>query len=100
MDLGQAVWLSETYCKPSGVWPECIIPNIQNALDIWTAEYGTAEKSRITRILGIQTGWHDVSNRMAHTMNINSFDAIAPTYYFGISESQIHFWTILAVELQ
>lgn len=84
--FGQAVWLSETYCKPSGVWPECIVPNIQNALDIWTAEYGTAEKSRITRILGIQTGWHDVSNRMAHTMNINSFDAIAPTYYFGISE--------------
>jgi len=83
--FGQAVWLDENFCKPVGTWPECYVPAIQNALDVWTSVYAN-ELSKITRILGAFTGWYDVSNRVAMTMNANSFDAIAPTYYFGISE--------------
>ena len=83
--FGQTVWLDEKFCKPSGTWPECYVPAIQRALDVWTAEYGS-EINRVTRVLGAFTGWYDVSERVANTMRLNSYDAIAPTFYFGLSQ--------------
>ncbi|MBX7163061.1 MAG: hypothetical protein K1X49_05165 [Saprospiraceae bacterium] len=83
--FGQTVWLDENLCKPSGTWPECYVPAIQNALDIWSSVYN-GELRKITRVVGAFTGWYDVSERVANTMRQNSYDAVAPTFYFGLSE--------------
>jgi hypothetical protein len=85
--FGQAQWCYAYGSASSGLpWPECTVQYIQNCLDIWTSEYAT-DLSKITRAVGIQTGWLDVAQRVAFNMVPNSFDAIAPTYYFGLGES-------------
>ena len=82
--FGQANW-SYTYgAAATGLsWPECIVPYIQNCLNRWTLAYGN-DVGRIKRAVGLQTGWADVSRRIVYNLNPNSFDVIAPTYYFGL----------------
>ncbi|MDW8272557.1 MAG: hypothetical protein RML15_09145 [Bacteroidota bacterium] len=85
--FGQSHWLWQRYrCEQGGnYWPECLVPAIQQALDIWTEEFA-GQLHRITRAVGMFTSWLDVSRRIAVNLRPGSFDAVAPTYYFGISE--------------
>ncbi len=85
--FGQANWLYQYGCEDTGAdWPEGIVPYIQNVMNYWTEEY-TGQLNRITRVVGVQTGWLDVSKRIVTNMNPDSYDAIAPTYYFGFGEN-------------
>lgn len=87
--FGQTNWLNHYGCEQKGkLWPEGIVPYIQNCLDIWTNVYGN-DKSRITRVVGLQTAWPDVSQRIANNMRSGSFDAVAPSYYFGLSSEKL-----------
>jgi hypothetical protein len=87
-------WLfSQTqYCHDNGdqnvPWPERIVPFVQNALDIWTEEFEEAPE-RITRVVGVQMSWQDVSNRIVFNMEPGSFDAFTPAAYFGLSDQSI-----------
>ena len=87
-------WIFEQthYCHDNGdqnvPWPERTVPFIQNALDIWTEEFAD-EPERITRVVGVQLSWQDVSNRVVFNMAPDSFDAFAPAAYFGLSEESI-----------
>jgi hypothetical protein len=85
--FGQTNWAFNYGCTLPGVsWPEGIVPYVQNCLDIWTDVYAD-NLCKITRIVGVQTGWQDVSNRIVYNLTPNSFDAFSPTYYFGLSEA-------------
>lgn len=85
--FAQTQWLNEYGCIQKGVsWPEGIVPYIQNCLDKWTEVYQN-DLSRITRVVGVQVSWQDVSNRIVNNMTPGSFDAITPTYYFGFTEA-------------
>lgn len=82
--FGQAQWLNKYGCEEQGeLWPEGVVPYIQNCLDIWSAVF-TDEMDRITRVAGVQVSWQDVSNRMVTNLTPGSFDAITPTFYFGL----------------
>lgn len=84
--FGQAQWCLKYGEMETGLpWPECTVPFIQNCLDIWTEVYAE-QADRLERVVGIQTGWLDVAQRISFNMRENSFDAISPTYYFGLSE--------------
>ncbi len=84
--FGQTNWCHKYGCVNTGIsWPEGIVPFIQNCLDRWTAVYGS-DINRIKRVVGLQTGWVDVSQRIAYNMIPSSFDVVSPTYYFGLSE--------------
>jgi hypothetical protein len=69
-------------------WPERIVPYIQNALDVFYESW-PGEPSRVKRVLGVQAGYYDVSERIALNMREGSFDLIAPTAYFGFNEAAI-----------
>lgn len=87
--FGQTQWLYHYGCELQGViWPEGIAPYIQNCLDIWTNVYQDSP-NRIIRTIGLQTGWVDVSNRIVTNVQRSSFDAIAPTFYFGLCDSTL-----------
>ena len=84
--FGQTQWLNKYGCELQGVtWPEGIVPYMQNCLDIWSDVFAN-EMDRITRVAGVQASWQDVSNRMVNNLEPNSFDAITPTFYFGLTE--------------
>lgn len=86
--FGQTVWLYDTYNCDVGTnyWPECLVPAIQNNLNIWGQVF-SGQMHRITRVVGMFTSWLDVSRRIAFNLNPSSFEAVSPTYYFGISET-------------
>lgn len=85
--FGQTQWLNQYGCIDEGVaWPEGTAPYIQNCLDLWTTEW-SSQLNCLTRAVGVQTGWLDVAQRVANNVDAASFDAVAGTYYFGISES-------------
>lgn len=69
-------------------WPERCVPIIENALDVFYENW-PGEPSRVKRILGVQVGYYDVSERIALNMREGSFDLIAPTAYFGFNEAAI-----------
>lgn len=84
--FAQAQWCLKYGEIATGLsWPESTVPFIQNCLDIWADVYGD-QIDRLERVVGIQTGWLDVAQRVAFNMEENSFDAISPTYYFGLSD--------------
>ena len=84
--FGQAHWLLKYGCELQGVdWPEGTVPYIQNNLDIWTNVFSD-QPERITRVVGTFTAWLDVSQRIVNNLDPNTFDAVSPTYYFGLSE--------------
>lgn len=84
--FGQAQWLLQYPCEDGiATWPECIIPTIQNTLDIWSNSF-SAEPERIIRVAAFQTGWLDVSERVIYNLRENSFDVISPTFYFSFNE--------------
>ncbi len=84
--FGQTQWLYEYGCLQQGMdWPEGIVPYLQNCLDIWTDVFAGQEE-RIVRVAGLFTAWQDVSNRIVFNLTPGSFDAVAPTFYFGLSE--------------
>lgn len=84
--FGQAQWLNKYGCTTQNkIWPEGIVPYIQNCMDIWTDVFKT-QPYRIVRAVGVQTGWFDVSNRIVSNMKSGSFDAVSPAYYFGLSD--------------
>jgi hypothetical protein len=82
--FGQAQWLN-TFTDQSNPWPERIVPSIQRALDIFTDVFGN-NSPRLRRVVGVQTAWLDVSQRVVFSMRPGSFDAVAPSWYFGLSE--------------
>jgi len=84
--FGQTHWLNKYGCEQTGVsWPEGIVPYVQNCLDIWSGVFD-GELDRLTRVAGVQASWQDVSNRMVENLTPGSYDAITPTFYFGINE--------------
>jgi len=84
--FGQTQWLNKYGCEQQNVsWPEGIVPYVQNCLDIWSNVFEN-EIDRITRVAGVQISWQDVSNRMVNNLRKGSFDAITPTFYFGLTE--------------
>jgi len=84
--FGQTQWLNKYGCELQGTsWPEGIVPYIQNCLDIWSNAFEN-EMDRITRVAGVQVSWQDVSNRIVNNLTAGSFDAITPTFYFGLTE--------------
>ncbi len=84
--FGQTQWLYEYGCVQQNLdWPEGIVPYIQNCLDIWTEAFA-GQEDRLVRVVGLFTAWQDVSNRIVFNLSPGSFDAIAPTFYFGLSE--------------
>lgn len=85
--FGQAKWVDSVYCVAAGAgWPEGFMIPIQNNLDIWTAEYA-GQLGRITRVVGSFTGYRDATKRYTYPLNRSSYDAIAPTFYFGLNEA-------------
>ena len=84
--FGQTQWLNKYGCEMQNIsWPEGIVPYVQNCLDIWSNVFEN-EMDRITRVAGVQISWQDVSNRMINNLREGSFDAITPTFYFGLTE--------------
>ncbi len=84
--FGQTQWLNKYACELKNVdWPEGLVPYVQNCLDIWSTEFA-GETDRITRAVGVHTAWQDVSNRIANNLTPGSFDAISPTFYFGLTD--------------
>jgi hypothetical protein len=68
---------------PATTWPEKLTGNIQDCLDTWTSVWGV-DLPRLTRVVGLQTGWPDVSRRIAFNLRPGSYDAVAPSCYFGL----------------
>jgi hypothetical protein len=86
--FGQTQWLYQIGCVSEGIdWPEGIVPYIQNCLDIWTDTFD-GQTNRLTRVVGVQGAWQDLSNRIVQNLTTGSFDAFAPAAYFGFSESE------------
>ncbi|MFZ4564543.1 MAG: T9SS type A sorting domain-containing protein [Bacteroidales bacterium] len=84
--FGQTIWCYHNGCElQNKTWPEGIVSFIQNCMDIWTNVYG-ADSARIKRVVGLQTAWLDVSQRIANNMRPGSFDAVAPTFYFRFTD--------------
>ncbi len=82
----QTQWANYYGCVLTGeTWPEGTTKFIQRTMDIWTEEF-EGQMDRLTRVVGVFTGWLDVAQRVAFNVDTNSFDAIAPTYYFHLSE--------------
>lgn len=69
-------------------WPERCVPIIENALDVFYENW-TGDPLQVKRVLGVQAGYYDVSERIALNMSPGSFDLIAPTAYFGLNEEAI-----------
>ncbi len=84
--FGQTQWLNYYGCEQQGIsWPEGTVPYIQNCMDNWTSVFGE-DNPRLTRAVGVQTGWLDVAQRTAFNMRVGSFDVVAGTYYFGLND--------------
>jgi hypothetical protein len=85
--FGQTQWLNTFFCVGRGLdWPEGIVDKTQNNLDIWTRTF-TDQPDRLIRVVGVQTAWQDVANRIVRNIKPESFDAVAITGYFGLSEN-------------
>lgn len=69
-------------------WPERCVPIIENALDVFYENW-TGDPMQVKRVLGVQAGYYDVSERIALNMRPGSFDLIVPTAYFGLNEAAI-----------
>lgn len=83
--FGQAQWLNFYGCEQTGTsWPEGIVPYVQRCMDGFTAAYD-GQLDRITRVVGTQLSWVDVSQRITANMTPGSFDAVTPTWYFGFT---------------
>jgi hypothetical protein len=84
--FGQAQWLNFYGCEQQGVsWPEGLVPYVQRCLDAFTTAFA-GQPDRITRVVGTQLSWVDVSQRMSN-LRPGSFDAITPTCYFGFDDA-------------
>ncbi len=84
--FGQTQFLYTFGCVNQDLsWPEGIVPYIQNCMDIWSGVFDN-EMDRITRTVGVQGAWQDMSNRIVFNMVPGSFDAFSPAAYFGISD--------------
>ncbi len=85
--FGQTQWVHEYGCIQNGLdWPAGIVPYVQNCLDHFTDAFD-GELYRITRAAGAFTGWPAISDTIVSNLTPGSFDAIAPTFYFGLTES-------------
>lgn len=84
--FGQTQWLNKYGCEEQNIsWPEGIVPYIQNTFDLWTASFNE-ELDRITRVAAVQTAWQDVSERVVYNLNVNTVDAVSPTFYFSFDD--------------
>lgn len=82
----QTLWLNFYGCEQTGTtWPEGLVPYIQRCLDAFTTAYA-GDLQRITRVVGTQLSWVDVSQRIVNNLTPGSFDAISPTCYFGFTD--------------
>ncbi|MBL4586484.1 MAG: T9SS type A sorting domain-containing protein [Flavobacteriales bacterium] len=82
------IFTQTSYLNDNGnqnvVWPERTVPFVQNCLDLWTDEF-SGQMDRIVRVVGVQGGWQDVSNRVVFNMTPGSFDAFSPAAYFNMN---------------
>lgn len=84
--FGQTLWTNKYGVEATeDIWPEGTVRFIQRMLDYWTDEY-KGQLDRTTRVVGVQTGWTDVAERVIRNVDPESFDAVAPTYYFSFNE--------------
>ncbi len=84
--FGQTQWVFEYGCVQTGLdWPAGIVPYIQNCLDHFTNAF-SGDPSRITRAVGAFTGWPAITDTIVSNLTPGSFDAIATTFYFGLTE--------------
>ncbi len=84
--FGQTQWLNLVDCSQTGdEWPSCIAPRIQNCMDIFTNAFA-GQLDRITRAVGVFTAVPYISNEMTSVLTPGSFDAIAPSFYFPLTE--------------
>jgi hypothetical protein len=87
--FGQTHWLNKYGCtEQNKIWPEGIVLYIQNCLDIW-ADVFKDRPEMITKAVGVQTGWFDVSQRIISNMRSGSFNVVSPAYYFGLSDETL-----------
>lgn len=85
--FGQAQWLNKYGCEQTGTsWPEGIVPYVQRCMDGFTTAFA-GQLDRITRVVGTQLSWVDVSQRIVNNMTPGSFDAVTPTWYFGFTDT-------------
>lgn len=82
--FGQTQWLNKNGDQRV-VWPERILPFVQTALDAFTRGFG-GSSPRLIRVVGVQTGWLDVSQRIVRNLKPGTVDAVAAAWYFGLSE--------------
>ncbi len=85
--FGQTHWANKYGVEATGdIWPEGIVGFIQRMLNYWTEEFqGKLDKT--TRVVGVQTGWTDVVERVVRNVDPKTFDAVAATYYFSFDEA-------------
>lgn len=84
--FGQTHWANKYGVENTdAIWPEGTVPFIQRMLNYWTEEFKD-ELDRTTRVVGVQTGWTDVAERVVRNVDPKSFDAVAPTYYFSFND--------------
>lgn len=83
--FGQTHWLNDQ-SDPNTPWPERIVPFIQNALDIFSAEFN-GQTDRLVRVVGVQASYLDVSRRIVRNLRPGSFDAFAPAAYFHFNNA-------------
>ncbi|MHA7057913.1 T9SS type A sorting domain-containing protein [Aquimarina sp. M1] len=66
-------------------WPQRIGYFVNNCLGIWTDVYD-GQLDRITRVVGVQLSWLDLSQQICDAVNTNSYDAVSPSYYFTFND--------------
>lgn len=82
--FGQTQWLN-AYGDQGTPWPERIVPFVQKTLDSFTLGFG-GPSDRLRRVVAVQTGWLDVSERIVKNLKRDSIDALSLAWYFGLSE--------------
>ncbi|MBN1925247.1 MAG: T9SS type A sorting domain-containing protein [Prolixibacteraceae bacterium] len=84
--FGQTQWLFTFFCEGRGMdWPEGIVSNVQRNLDVWNDVFQD-DMDRLVTVVGGQTAWQDVTNRIVLNLDKGTYDALNITGYFGLSE--------------
>lgn len=73
---------------PTTTWPEKITGPMEDCLRIWT-EVFTGQSKRITRVIGLQGAWKDLSRRMAFNVDPQYFDAVTQGWYFALLDAPL-----------
>ncbi len=81
----QALWVDQN--GPNNLsYVRKYVMRAQNAFQIWHAAWG-AENGRVVRVLGTQNGYDFVSEEILSHADPDLYDAISPSWYFGLNHS-------------